>query len=146
MKKLKDCTDQELLHSLSLGNRSAFIEIYERYWDRLLGVAFNRLNNIKDAEECVQDVIYNFWRNRREIELQNFRLEHYLARAIRNQAFNMLDKRYRLKHSAESVDADLLVTTISPEQEMIFKELERQFEAALQDLPAQCQFVFRLSR
>jgi DNA-directed RNA polymerase specialized sigma24 family protein len=45
--------DRELVQLMQSGNESALVEIYNRYWEKMLAVAFNRLGNQEDAEERV---------------------------------------------------------------------------------------------
>lgn len=146
MANYKSYTDRELVRLMQTGQESALVEIYERYWERMLGVAFNRLGNLEDAEECVQDVLYKLWNLREDWSLQHVRLENYLARAIRNQSFNLLDRRYRKRKKEAGFVPPPATGPISPEQQMILRELEKQIDQSVRALPPQCQLVFTLSR
>lgn len=42
-------SDQELIALLKQNNQQAMTEIYDRYWDKLLAVALNRLDNLEEA-------------------------------------------------------------------------------------------------
>lgn len=90
-------TDEQLLDFVAKGDHIAFNEIYERYWDRLLSVAVNRLDNEEDAEECVQDVFLSLW-NRRETTKLKYKLSTYLWAAVKYQIINRLNTRYALKN------------------------------------------------
>lgn len=138
-------SDSELVNLLSTDDERILVEIYNRYWDKMLAVAFNRLDNLEEAEECVQDVLYKFWRLRSAFTLQREKLSSYLARAIRNQTFNVLAQRHKKRtglaeYSAESVDI------MSPERQLILQELQQQIDNAIKSLPSQCQLVFVLNK
>lgn len=138
--------DDQHLVQLMRSDERAFAEIYDRYWDKMLGVAYNRLGNLEEAEECVQDVLYKLWKLREDLDLVSLELRSYLARAIRNQAFNILDRRYRerVKHGNYTPTEDIYL--LSPERELIIRELQQQIDDSINALPPQCQLVFKLSR
>ena len=94
--------DQELVQLMQHGDERVLIEIYDRYWEKMLAVAFNRLGNLEEAEECVQDVLYKLWKLRHYFSLSKANLSNYLARAIRNQSFNILEQRHRERIKSES--------------------------------------------
>src|SRR5690606_14831702 len=87
MSQLNSLSDDQLIDRWVSGNDLIFAEIYNRYWDRLLAVAYNRLDDLYDAEECVQDVFCKFWTLRDKFELQGKDLGVYLVQAIRNQVY-----------------------------------------------------------
>ena len=128
------------------GSESALMEIYARYWEKMLAVAFNRLGHLEEAEECVQDVFFKLWKLRANLTPEEIQLEHYLARGIGNQAFNILDRRYRQRLKEKGYETPRSSGPLSPERAMIVRELEEQIDRAIHSLPPQCQLVFRLSR
>ena len=138
--------DRELVQLLRSGDERVLIEIYNRYWDKMLVVALNRLRNQEEAEECVQDVFYKLWKLREDLELTKLELANYLARAIRNQAFNILDKRHRERLKSENYKPELDINLLSPERTLIIRELQEQIDKSINALPPQCQLVFKLSR
>ena len=138
--------DQELVQLLRIGDERVLIEIYNRYWDKMLVVALNRLGNQEEAEECVQDVFYKLWKLRGDLDLTKLELVNYLARAIRNQAFNVLDKRHRERLKSENYKPELDINNLSPERTLIIRELQEQIDRSINALPPQCRLVFKLSR
>jgi RNA polymerase sigma-70 factor (ECF subfamily) len=138
--------DQELVQLMRSGDERILVEIYDRYWEKMLAIAFNRLGNQEDAEECVQDVLYKLWKLRTDFSLAKDELANYLARAIRNQSFNIIDRRHRERSKAEGYAPSEQANLLSPEREMIVRELQQQIDKAINALPTQCQLVFKLSR
>jgi len=145
MRQYKLYQDRELVELMRNGDEQVMIEIYDRYWKRMLAVAYKRLDSQEDAEECVQDVLYNLWKLRENFGLEKLDLSNYLSRAIRNQSFNILEKRYRGRLKAEDYKQEA-VNYLSPEQALILKELQAKIDRSISELPPQCQLVFRLSR
>ena len=138
--------DRELIRLMHNGDDRALVEIYDRYWNKLLAVAYNRLGNLEEAEECVQDVMYKLWKLRADFELSKIDLANYLARAIRNQAFNVLDSRHRQRIKSERYVPVKDVDILSPERQLMVRELQQQIDDSIRSLPPQCQLVFKLSR
>lgn len=140
-------SDSELVGLFHTNDERILVEIYSRYWDRMLGVAFNRLGNLEEAEECVQDVLYKLWKLRAALNLRSEKLSAYLTRAIRNQTFNVLERRYRQRIKLEEYhDHDDSIDTMSPERKLIVQELQQQIDNAIKNLPPQCQLVFVLNK
>lgn len=138
--------DQELVQMMQTGDERVLIEIYERYWDKMLAVAYNRLGNQEEAEECVQDVLYKLWKLRHDFSLTKIELSNYLSRAIRNQSFNILDQRHRTRLKSEQYAPAADINLLSPERELIIRELQQQIDQSINALPPQCRLVFKLSR
>ena len=145
MKNYRIYSDQELVQLMPTGDERILVEIYDRYWDKMLAVAFNRLGNLEEAEECVQDVLYKLWKLRANFSLTQANLATYLARAIRNHTFNVLEKRHRIRKKMATYGQEF-VDSISPERKLILAELQQQLDKAIGALPAQCQLVFRLHK
>ena len=146
MGQYKSYGDQELVQLMQNGDERVLIEIYSRYWDKMLAVAFNRLGNQEEAEECVQDVLFKLWKLRDDFSLAKVELSNYLARAIRNQSFNILDRRYRERLKSENYAPEKDINLLSPERQFIIREIQEQIDNSINALPPQCQLVFKLSR
>lgn len=146
MNNLSLHTDHQLLDLIQSGKIHVFTELYNRYWDKLFAVAYNRLQNIEESEECVQDVFCKFWAVRKDFKLKNQSLQNYLAHSVRNQVFTVLSRRYRAQQKNEQLGHQQDIEPLNPERSMMLKELEQQFNAAIDALPAQCKLVFTMRR
>ncbi len=97
------------------------------------------------AEEIVDDVFCNLWRNRKKIQVScSFRA--YLITSIRNRSLDSLRKArgirvYVLEH-ANSVECKQSIASDS----LMYEELSKHIERVVDDLPEQCRLIFRLSR
>jgi len=141
-----DLTDNALFALLKEGDQQAFTEIFGRYWDKLLAVAVNRLDDEQEAEECVQDVFVSFWQRREELVLKH-NLSTYLWTAVKYQVLNRLDKRYaKRKLKTTELRDDNVIGLHSPEVYLLEKELMARIEVTVQELPEKCRMVYRLSR
>ncbi|SKB38324.1 RNA polymerase sigma-70 factor, ECF subfamily [Sphingobacterium nematocida] len=147
MSQLDTLTDQQLVAIWPQQHEPVFAEIYNRYWDRLLAVAYHRLENLQDAEECVQDVFCKFWAVRYEFKLKGKDLSFYLAQAIRNQIFTFLRRKYRIKEENKALQTqEQQINFLTPERQFIIAELSKKFDEAIEDLPPQCKLVYLLKK
>lgn len=121
-------------------------EIYNRYWDKLLAVAVNRLDDEQEAEECVQDVFVSLWKRRSQLELR-YQLSTYLWMAVKYQVINRLDKRYAKRSLQTTGMPDNEPAVIPSGEALVFeKELLERIEQAIGQLPEKCRIIYRMSR
>lgn len=139
-------SDIELVSLLKKGSEPALAALYLRYWDKLLIVAANRLDDPAEAEECVQDVFFRLWQRREDLQLSHS-LATYLAVAVKYRVINAMDKQYRLRNRMGRSYAGLAETSVfSAEDYLLEKELSEQIATAVNKLPEKCRIVFKLSR
>lgn len=134
--------DNELQLLLAQGDQYAFTEIYRRYWDKLLAIAFNHTRDRSLAEDIVQNLFVNLWERRNNLGIDN--LDHYLATAVKFAVF----KEYYRKQKRESN----LLSKLSVEEEELIDErisakfLEEYIFGLADHLPEKCRLVFKYSR
>lgn len=141
-------TDEELVFLLKESDERAMTEIFDRYWDKLLAVAMNRLQHLEEAEECVQDVFIKVWKLRDKLELK-YTLNTYLSAAVRYRVIDTLDRqRKRIQYAADVLEEMIEISSAdkSPEAHMLEKELIERIEATVKQLPEKCRIVYRMSR
>jgi DNA-directed RNA polymerase specialized sigma24 family protein len=49
-------SDQDLLRELMDGSHEAFSIIYQRYWKKVFVFAYDRLKDVKQSQDIVQDI------------------------------------------------------------------------------------------
>jgi RNA polymerase sigma-70 factor (family 1) len=137
-------TDAALLQALLADDRTAFAELYERYWYRVFALAYRRLKSRETAEELVQDLFATLWHKRQEHTIEH--LEHYLMAAISRRVIGHLRA-----HQVRTAYADYCRwhqndATEETEQALAAADLTEAFAQALLHLPEQSREIFRLSR
>lgn len=145
MDSYKALSDGELVHLLRQDDDRALSELYLRYWDKMLVVAFNRLGKPEEAEEIVQDIFFWLWQNRKKLEIRHS-FNTYISVAVQYRVIDKLDNLYRLYRRGENAALYNDQYSPSPEQYLLAKELRDQLEAAVIKLPEKCQIIFRRSR
>ncbi len=122
------------------------MEIYHRYWDKLLAIGYNHARNKEVAEEIVQDVLLSLWNRRHDMEID--RLAAWLATAVKFSVFKSISRENRRKDLLQdhtATNTDLPVATF--DEELIqAKFLKEYVDGLVAGLPEQCRLVFVYSR
>ena len=110
--------------------------------DRLFRLAFSITKNKEDAEDVVQDVLFNVWKKKAEWEnIEN--MEAYCFRSIRNMA---LDKLALMENDPEEISENQDYPFLSEDIQRKI-EIEDQMnllENWVKSLPEKQQTIFRL--
>jgi RNA polymerase sigma-70 factor (ECF subfamily) len=133
------------------GDLTAFGVLYGKFFSGMCRYAAHLLNDRFLAEETVQDIFLKLWETRGQVYVQGFSLHAYLYRITHNQCMDILKKNknsiVRLLPSDEWASIaekygydDYLV------ERMEADETAAQIDRIVEQLPAQCREIFRLSR
>lgn len=138
-------SEKELLLQIAEGNQLAFKKLYDLHADAIYGVAFAYVKSAEFSEEIVQDVFVTIWLNRSRIGMiDNF--SDYVFIIARNKIISQLRKKISEKKYLEQLKFFFRENTITPEQELIFKEANELIENTIALLPAQQRLVYNLCR
>ena len=85
--------DATLIARLRAGDQSAMADLYDRYSGVVYGVALRVLANATAAEDVVQEIFLQLWRNPGAFDPDRGRLAPWLAVIARNRAIDHLRKR-----------------------------------------------------
>jgi RNA polymerase sigma-70 factor (ECF subfamily) len=126
-------------------NYRAFEAIFKRTYPSLCTYANRIVKDRELAEELVDDVFCNVWRNRKRIQIKaSFR--SYLIASVRNKSFDCLRKLKNRRNLALDTVSEVANGQSIALEEIIFEELNQQIEGAIQALPRQCRTIFQMSR
>ena len=137
--------DRELTGLLKLNDRDAFEEIYNRYWKKLFTIAANKIKDLDDAEEIVQDIFVALWNRRENLCISNA-LNSYLAVSVKYRVIKTLDKRSHAQKYSNYAKEVIGLIDNSTEEWLEFEELRSKLSEFVAELPQKCQLVFKLSR
>lgn len=143
MYKYQD-SDEELLQRLQLNrDATAFTSLYERYWEKLVTLAYIRLQSTMDAQEVVQEVFLDIWKRSDNIHIRHS-FHTYISAALKYKIITFLARR------KQETDRQAMLnqseTDTSTEQWLSYQQLRDELENTVRALPEKCQLVFRLSR
>jgi RNA polymerase sigma-70 factor (ECF subfamily) len=145
-------TDQEISLKIFKGDPSAMQWLYKQYYVGLCTYANRFIKNKTVAEEIVQQSLFKLWEKRESLQI-NESIIAYLFRTVKNNCLNHLKHQQIVNKYNESYSQSLQTTeellAISQETGLsiyIARELENKINKAIENLPAQCREIFKLSR
>lgn len=137
--------DDKLLALLKKESTDAFTEIYNRYGKLLAKFAANKLYDLNEAEDIVQDIFISLWKNRESINV-NIDLKAYLYTTARNKITDLFRKKITRNQYENKLQELNLDYEISVEQQYYGKELQNLIDRNLNKLPLRAKQVYELSR
>jgi len=132
--------DEELIAQFQRGNENAYIELVNRYRDKLINFVFGFLGDAELAEDVVQDTMLKLYEKKhyyREIA----KFSTWLYTIARNQANSEFRKRKRMKISYLSQmtkqEQDYEIKDLGPDlnKKLQNQFLEKRIRNAIQKLP-----------
>lgn len=142
--KLSQLKDQDLMSLLERDNHDAFTEIYDRYWKKMFALAADKLDDLDEAKEIVQQIFVSLWERRHTIDIHQS-LSGYIAVSVKYKVINILHRRdVRQKHLDE-LPSDFNVDDSTLEW-LEFEELRHRIAKIVTNLPEKCRLVFVMSR
>jgi RNA polymerase sigma-70 factor (ECF subfamily) len=140
--------EENLLTQLRMGDDDAYRHLLDQYYVSLCRVANLYVEDSFIAENLVGDLILFLWQQRFSLEIHTS-LRAYLFTAIRRRALNYLQEAHVTRETKLS---DEIISTVyasieeNPLGTLIEKELEKEIESYVMQLPDECRAVFTLSR
>lgn len=139
-------TDEILLtHLLQQGDEAAFETLYNRYWEKLLTVAYYRTGSMEIAKELVQDVFANLWRRKEQINIKTT-FASYIFSAMKYTVLDYTRAQAVREKYVEAIKKSVLETDNTTIDLIAYQELNNVLEEEIDKLPEKCRMVFRLSR
>lgn len=128
-------------------DEQAFKELYYHFYNKLFHFAYAFIKSKQPAEEIVEDVFINLWRNRSHLnEIKNLKV--YLYTATKNNSLNYIAKKAHEIIAApyNNISIDIAEYEATPEQIMISSEMLKKLNKAIDMLPPRCKIIFKLIR
>lgn len=135
--------EKELLILLQQSDQAAFTHIYNLYWKTCYFTAAQKLRNLSEAEEIVQDIFLDLWKRREELKISTC-LSSYLFNCVKYRVINVLARRKL--HLQYRQQVHLPDTYSSTEQSLRLHELKEKIFQETSKLPEKCRIIFQLSR
>ncbi|WP_233602844.1 RNA polymerase sigma-70 factor [Pedobacter sp. KBW06] len=140
--KMDGHREDELIAALILGSESAFTEIYEHYWLKLLALAYSHTKNKQIAEGIVQDVFISIWNRKTSLKIHS--LSNYFAIAVKFSVFKHKQREQRRREiEMENCKSDEFILD---DEKIEARFLEEYFRGVVEQLPEKCKMVFNYSR
>jgi RNA polymerase sigma-70 factor, ECF subfamily len=91
--KNQELSDGALIAAIRSGNQDAMAELYDRYSSVVYAVALRVLGNTSAAEDILQEIFMQLWRNPGAFDASRGNIPPWLAVIARNRAVDVLRKR-----------------------------------------------------
>jgi len=104
----------ELLSRTAMGDRAAFVALYDRTSAKLFGICLRVLGNKRDAEDALQETYVKIWRNAQRYVQGPASAISWLATIARNQA---IDHKRARKGGEVEIDEAIQVRDKRPSPE-----------------------------
>lgn len=137
--------DKNILRKIQKGDIKSFESLFHRYYPGMCLYARSLVKKDSIAEEMVQDVFYNIWKNRLNFMLTSG-WHQYLFKAVYNNSMQYLRKMSRESSFEESHMNEIVSSFTDPSEVYNYEELTININRVLENLPERTGEIFRLSR
>lgn len=140
-----ELNEEVYVQKLKKGDKKAFEYFFTTYYQKLLKVSNNYLDDLDEAEEIVQEVFYRVWYYRENID-PALSFKNYIITIAKRLIFNKAKKKvyqvtyekyFKLNHEAFHN---------SLEEYLNFRQLDDQINQKISELPPKRREIFILSR
>jgi len=145
MTTYSEFSDKKLLELMAQDNKLAFNMLYNRYWKKVLTLAAQKVNDIMEAENVVQDVFFSLWQRRDTLQITGD-FQNYLFVSVKYRVLKVLDKQraQRIFEENSLLSNDLLDD--STQQYLAFDELSERLKSAIGSLPEKSRLIYRMNK
>jgi RNA polymerase sigma-70 factor (ECF subfamily) len=137
--------EQQQLRKIRKGDIASFEALFHRYYSGLCGYAESLLGLKEVAEEVVQDVFFNIWKNRETLLIRHS-LQSYLYRSAYNNSMMYLRKMRRELFMDDLSRPETIMDEPDPSQILQLDEVSSLITRTLDGLPERTREIFRLNR
>ena len=142
MRSYTSLPDNELVALIQKGSEGAFTEAYNRYWHRLLAIAYYHTHDKGAAEDVVHEVFTGLWVRRSVVPIQH--LASYLATAVKFAVFKALARDRRRRELLQGIEQPSFAPDIEAALDARF--MHDYLQGVVERLPETARLVFTYSR
>jgi len=137
--------EQQQLRKIKKGDIKSFEKLFFSFHPGLVRYAETLVRKIEIAEEVVQDVFYNVWKNREAIRITQS-WKSYLYRSVYNNSMMYLRKVRREISLEEGLFLQKEGDSPDPFQHLAFQEVSTVVSDTIGRLPERTREIFLLNR
>ena len=145
MQKSVIITEEQILALLKTEDERAMELIFDAYYPYLVKSAYHVLMDEHRAKDLVQDVLFNFWSKREQLQLDSG-LKAYLRRSVINRSIDQIRRKKRFGVAEEITDFNMADASVSTQEVLETSDLKDAILKAVESLPEKCKLIFSLSR
>jgi RNA polymerase sigma-70 factor (ECF subfamily) len=133
--------DGTLLQRVRQGDQGAMAEVFDRYGRAVYSVALRILKDTGHAEDVMQEIFFQVWRNSDSFVQGRGSLGAWLVVIARNRSIDLLRRR----KPTDSVEDVVLVSSTNLASEAEHNAMIEKVQRILKDLPAEQQRSMELA-
>lgn len=133
--------DELLLNRVKGNDQQAMTDLFDRYGSMVYSVALRVLNDPGQAEDVMQEIFFQVWRNPNSFVEGRGSLRAWLAVMARNRAIDALRRR----KPTDSVDDVVLASSYDLASEVERNSMMEKVRGVLKDLPSEQQRTMELA-
>jgi RNA polymerase sigma-70 factor, ECF subfamily len=133
--------DLALLERVRRGESSAMTEVFDKYSRAVYSVAFRILKDSGHAEDVMQEIFFQVWRNSDSFVQGRGSLGAWLVVVARNRAIDLLRRR----KPTDSVEDVVLTAPVNLAANAEHNAMMEKVQKVLQELPAEQQQSMELA-
>lgn len=137
--------EHNLLIGLKKGDAEAFSQLFMTYYKDLVLFGGNYLPDKEMCEDIVQSVFLRLWNEHTSLEIETS-LKSYLLKSVRNSCLDEIRHRDVVHQHEEFVLSNTMLDEIDTDLYVLYSDLSRHLEKALDKLPAACREAFDMNR
>jgi RNA polymerase sigma-70 factor (ECF subfamily) len=134
-----------LLRKISNGDKNAFGQFFNTFYNDLVFFATRFTYDIDASEEIVQTFFVKFWEERNCIIISTS-LKSYLLKSVQNSCLDWIRHRDVRNRYATAATINPILNTNDTENYIFFHELETAIEQHLNAVPTNDAEIFRMNR
>ncbi len=134
-------SDQSLMAEVRAGGEQAMAKVFDRYAGLVYSVALRVLKDAGQAEDVMQEIFFQLWRNPDSFSFSRGTLGTWLLVVARNRAIDQL----RQRRPAEPVDEVVVASTTNLQSEAERSILMQRVRGIVGDLPQEQQQSLQLA-
>jgi RNA polymerase sigma-70 factor (ECF subfamily) len=131
--------DYDLVSRLKNNDKTAFSEIYFKYWENFFDSSYSFLRDEELAKDVLHDVFLDIWRIRHKLEIR-YSIKAYISVCIKNKCIFVLKERKKV----EMLNIDSFDIMTSEYDQLALKDIEFQLNHVLKNkLTKKSRTIFR---
>lgn len=136
-------SDHELWQRLESDDQTAYLEIFERKWEKLYHLAFSIIKDKALSEDVTQEVLLDLWERRNKVPNKDH-LNGFLSQAIKFKVFKKLKQKGYSELNEEIIEN--LSDYSTADELLIAEEMRIKVNFILDELPQRCKEIYVKSK
>lgn len=128
-------SDADLLSSVAAGDENALIELYDSHRRILFGLIIRILRNHAEAEDVLQEVFVQIWKQAGAFDQSRGKAVTWLATIARSRAIDRLRLLGSRERTVQQATAQTIELTSNAIEDAICSRRSKLVRAALRELP-----------